>query len=115
MALHWSILGSMFVGERGITSPRTQRTLPSTFLGRLFLTWTNPGGGTGYIFTIATYAGLYIASCINMTIDDFSVTQSADSIMFGGFLLSYMVIYLGLARLVMLALPKSIGFSLRYR
>lgn len=49
-AIHWAIMGSMMTGEWPELSMRVRRRLPQSFLGRAFLTWFNPGPGTGYMF-----------------------------------------------------------------
>lgn len=49
-AFHWTIMGSMMTGEWPELSMRVRRRLPQSFLGRAFLTWFNPGPGTGYMF-----------------------------------------------------------------
>ena len=49
-ALHWGVMGSMMTGEWPELSMRVKRALPQSFLGRAFLTWFNPGPGTGYMF-----------------------------------------------------------------
>jgi hypothetical protein len=51
-------LGGLVAGEQGIISPRAQRTLPKTWLGRLFLTWFYPGAGLGYVFLTCLITGL---------------------------------------------------------
>ena len=47
---HWVIMGAMMTGEWPELSMRVRRGLPQSFLGRSFLTWFNPGPGTGYMF-----------------------------------------------------------------
>lgn len=47
---HWMIMGAMMTGEWPELSMRVRRGLPQSFLGRSFLTWFNPGPGTGYMF-----------------------------------------------------------------
>ena len=49
-AVHWTVMGSMMTGEWPELSMRVKRGLPQSFLGRAFLTWFNPGPGTGYVF-----------------------------------------------------------------
>jgi hypothetical protein len=45
-----------------------QRSLPQSFLGRVFLTWFNPGPGTGYVFTVANLCTVWLAAMIGMFI-----------------------------------------------
>jgi hypothetical protein len=51
--MHWYVMGAMMVLERPGLSPRVKRSLPQTFLGRIFLTWFSPGPGTGYLFAVS--------------------------------------------------------------
>ena len=47
---YWLAMGTLMLGESPELSPRVQRDLPKTYLGRMLLTWFNPGPGTGFIF-----------------------------------------------------------------
>ncbi|MCA9193253.1 MAG: hypothetical protein KDB03_15890 [Planctomycetales bacterium] len=106
------VLGALIAGERGIISPRAQRTLPSTFLSRAALTWFYPGAGLGYIFLVClfgavvlTLAGLeyyYAASGNNLR-------GSEPISLVGYYLLCYLIIYSGIARLLMLLVPRGIA------
>ncbi|MEK6233921.1 MAG: hypothetical protein N2C14_04345, partial [Planctomycetales bacterium] len=44
---HWYVLGALMIGESPVMSQRVKRSLPQSFFGRTFLTWLNPGPGTG--------------------------------------------------------------------
>ncbi|TWU01239.1 ABC transporter permease [Stieleria varia] len=46
----WTLASSMMVAESGVMTPRIQRELPSSFFGRMALTWMTPGPGTGLVF-----------------------------------------------------------------
>lgn len=59
--IYWWIVGSFLIGEWAELSPRVRRQLPQTFLGRMLLTWFNPGSGTGYVFTLANLGLILIA------------------------------------------------------
>ena len=59
--VYWWVVGSFLVGEWAELSPRVRRQLPQTFLGRMLLTWFNPGSGTGYIFTLANLGLILLA------------------------------------------------------
>ncbi|GAB5403731.1 MAG: ABC transporter permease [Aureliella sp.] len=105
----FGFVGGLVTGERGVISPRTRRTLPRTFLGRVFLTWLYPGAGLGYMFLISLFAGwcvtvaageLYFQSSYGSEFSDFSIT------VLGYVLLCYLAMYLGLNRLLMLAVPR---------
>ena len=52
----WWLMGAFMVGERPELSPRVRRDLPATFLGRVCLTWFQPGPGPGYFFAVANVA-----------------------------------------------------------
>lgn len=52
IAAMWTLCGSLMVAERPTITPRIQRELPSSFLGRLYLTWLTPGPTTGLVFSI---------------------------------------------------------------
>lgn len=51
--LYWIFLGGLLIGETTELSPRAQRDLPQSFLGRMFFGILNPGPGTGYFFAVA--------------------------------------------------------------
>ncbi|MCA9134570.1 MAG: hypothetical protein KDA45_15490, partial [Planctomycetales bacterium] len=102
-------LGALLTGERGMISPRAQRTLPHTFLGRVFLTWLYPGAGLGYVFMVCMYAALvgtlvfldiYFGSRLQRMWGDSSMVAT------GYLLLCYLAIYLGANRLLLLLLPR---------
>lgn len=50
--LNWFVAGMFLVSEPPIVSQRLRRSLPQTGLGRVALTWFNPGPGAGYVFTL---------------------------------------------------------------
>ncbi|MEM7476885.1 MAG: hypothetical protein AAF483_18020 [Planctomycetota bacterium] len=100
--------GALITGEYGVISPRSQRTLPKTFAGRVLLTWLYPGAGLGYVFVVVLFAGMALTfSGIELGFSrdnrngDFSVSITS------AFLLCYMIIYLGIGRLLFLLIPKS--------
>lgn len=102
-------IGALITGERGVISPRAQRSLPKTFIGRVFLTWMYPGAGLGYVFLIAMYAALVITLCGIELYFENSLQNSfgRNSVIATGYmLLCYLAIYLGFNRIVMLAVPK---------
>jgi len=51
-AIFWGIVGPFLSLETATLSPRARRELPQSLLGRVGLTWFNPGDGSGYIFTV---------------------------------------------------------------
>lgn len=102
-------VGTLLTGERGIISPRAQRGLPRTFLGRVFLTWLYPGAGLGTVYVICLFAALVGTLA---AVDFFSMwnTQTmrrdSGSLIAGYLLLCYLAFYVGLNRLVMLLIPR---------
>lgn len=104
-------LGGLITGEYGVISPRAQRTLPKTFFGRVFLTWLYPGAGLGYIFVVSLFGGLVIslAGVELFYTNSLNNWFGRDSVIVAGYLLlGYLAFYLGLNRLLMLGLPKTI-------
>ncbi len=102
-------IGSLMTGERGIISPRACRTLPKTFAGRVFFTWFFPGAGMGYVFMVCVFAAL--VATMSLTELYYSTTMQLrfgrSAVAFVGYLLlCYLVIYLGLNRLFMLAASR---------
>lgn len=65
-SMHWYAMGVFLTAESPELSPRVQRRLPQSFLGRLFLTWFNPGPGTGYFFSLINLAAaiLMAVACL---------------------------------------------------
>jgi hypothetical protein len=59
--LLWTFCGAMLVSESSIETPRVRRDLPSSFLGRSFLTWLMPGPVTGLVF-VTINMGILLAS-----------------------------------------------------
>ncbi len=104
------IIGALMTGERGVISPRAQRTLPRTFAGRIFLTWMYPGAGLGYIFLICIYAALIATLAImEVYMQSTSTWRGRESGLVSGLLLlGYLAIYLGFNRLLMLAVSRNL-------
>ena len=102
-------IGSLMTGELGIISPRARRTLPTTFAGRVFLTWFYPGAGMGYIFLVCLFAALVATMCFTEVYYSFSMqmTMGRSGIQYVGYLLlCYLTIYAGINRLIMMAVAK---------
>ncbi len=104
-------IGSLITGERGVISPRAQRTLPKTFFGRIFLTWLYPGAGLGYIYLVCLYAALVVTLggvelYYSATIRNFFGRESV--LAAGYLLLCYLTIYLGVNRLIMMSVTKQL-------
>ena len=58
LAAIWTVCGALLVAESSVMTPRIQRELPSTFLGRMCLTWLTPGPATGLVFASSVIAVL---------------------------------------------------------
>ena len=105
--LHWYLMGTFMVGEWPYLSPRVKRQLPQSFLGRVFLTWFNPGPGTGYLFALGNLLAALVLSLLAA-----GVWNSIAGLMMPGrsflevityFALigyCYIVIYLGIGKLL---------------
>lgn len=52
----WTVVGAMMCAESPTLTPRIRRSLPGSFLGRLFFTWLTPGPATGLVFSLVTLA-----------------------------------------------------------
>ncbi|RMF42050.1 MAG: hypothetical protein D6753_08445 [Planctomycetota bacterium] len=107
------VAGTLMAGERGILSPRAQRGLPKTFAGRLFKTWFYPGAGLGYVFLVCLFA----AQAITFSVAEM-YHKAATSNVFGResvtmvscLLVCYLVFYVGLTRLTMWLVPRTVPF-----
>jgi len=60
--LHWYAMGTLMTGESPALSRRVKRSLPQSFLGRVLLTWFNPGPGTGLMFAVTNLAAMSVFS-----------------------------------------------------
>ncbi len=107
LALHWGLVGTFFVGESGTTSPRAQRSLPDTLLSRLFLTWTNPGSGPGYIFVLTSFAAIVMTVLFNRVVYSLASNHYLELVGYGLTLLGHLTVYLGTTRLIVLLIPQN--------
>jgi hypothetical protein len=108
-AIHWMIMGSLMIGEAAQLSPRVKRSLPQSFLGRMTLTWFNPGSGTGYMFATTNFMTIVLIMVVCGWIAGFAGFRGAPDgrMYFFSFLLwSYLALYLGTGRLLFLFLRK---------
>ena len=103
-------VGSLINGELGVMSPRAQRGLPRTFLGRVNLTWLFPGTGLGYVYLVCLFGAVVATSCAVefyfMWNQSLARVTDSHSVM-ACLLLGYFITYLGLNRLTMMLIPKS--------
>lgn len=107
---YWAVMGVFMNSESTEMSARVKRQLPQSFLGRTFLTWFNPGPATGYLFAVVNFfavcllAGMavlanllffsgrasgWLGAAAHQTVMAFAVVE-----------LCYLIIYLGLGRLL---------------
>jgi ABC-type transport system involved in cytochrome c biogenesis permease component len=114
--LHWMVMGAMMIGEQAQLSPRVRRQLPVTLAGRALLTWFNPGSGTGYVFAVINYFSavvLVMIATIFAQIVGFNGTP--DLFRFGTFctlLGCYLIVYLGVTRILTIFLREYLYFGL---
>jgi hypothetical protein len=104
IGLHWYVMGMFMTGESPQLSPRVKRQLPQSFLGRVFLTWFNPGPGTGYILVISSLLGALALVLLAVLASDslgfssptrWSSVDTGQILAFGVLGLSYVTVYLG--------------------
>ncbi|WP_417744984.1 ABC transporter permease [Rosistilla oblonga] len=108
-AIYWTFMGGLMLGESDTLSARVRRDLPKTFLGRVLLTWLNPGPGTGMVFAISSFAGviatIYTLETIGL-VPRFARTGSI--LPLAATLLGYMMFFLGITHLLV-SLVRSKG------
>ena len=107
---HWGIAGSIMMGERGTIPARARRSLPSSLLGRVFLTWLNPGAGPGYIFVLLSFTG----SAFTLVIAPWFLLPSSQAniqlplVIYVSALTCYLALYLGILRLTCMVFLRSV-------
>ncbi len=105
-------IGAFVVSENGIISPRAQRTLPQTMLGRVFGTWYFPGAGLGYILMTCLFTAYVITyGVLALTARGFqiSINHGDDlvTICFVSWL--YFMFFTGLTRLILLMVSRTVS------
>jgi hypothetical protein len=65
---YWFVMGSLLTSERPKMSQRMRRSLPQSFLGRVFLTWFNPGPASGYMFVVANATAILLLMLVAVAI-----------------------------------------------
>jgi hypothetical protein len=100
--VHWGVAGSIMMGERGTIPVRARRTLPSSLLARVFLTWLNPGAGPGYIFVMLSFIGSSLALIIGpwVLLDPNLTNFQLPLLVYVLALICYLALYLGIVRLI---------------
>ena len=107
---YWAVMGSLMIAESPKLFQRARRRLPQSFLGRVFLTWLQPGPGTGYVFAVAnTWAlmTLVVATAIHcrqqQIIGPFQLAHVEPTLLAAA---CYVTIYLGIGRLLAALLER---------
>lgn len=106
------VIGSLITGEHGIISPRAQRTLPKSFLGRLLFSWFYPGAGLGFIFVVCLFASLALTCALTEVYLDVTQIKTNSRYSISGtaiVLLCHLTIYLGINRVFLYCLSSKIG------
>jgi hypothetical protein len=109
-AMYWYFMGAFLTSERTGMSQRVKRALPQSFLGRVVLTWLNPGPASGYMFVIANataialMAVLAFASGAKVGTGAWPSTEQVVYLMLVG--VCYLVAYLGVGLLAIAALRR---------
>ena len=108
--VHWGVAGSIMMGERGTIPARARRSLPSSLLGRVFLTWLNPGAGPGYIFILLSFMGsaftLVIAPWVLLHPSQRNIELSL--VIYVTAMTCYLALYLGIVRLTCMAFLRRV-------
>jgi hypothetical protein len=108
-------MGMFVTGESPELSPRVKRDLPQSFLGRAFLTWFNPGPGTGYMFVFCNLAAAFVVLAVGVAVVDqggfvglrrWAGTDVEQVLAFTGLGIGYVVLYLGLGLLAVRLLRR---------
>ncbi len=108
---YWLLMGTLMLSESSQLSPRVQRQLPSTYAGRLMLTWFNPGPGTGFVFAISSGAvGAVVMGVFGQLVG--GRAARTDSFTFALIIAGYLMAYLGVTRLIVMPLGRRLGQSL---
>ncbi len=112
---HWYVMGAFMTGESADLSPRVRRRLPQTLLGRVFLTWFNPGPGTGYMFALANLGGVAVLVALTIAMAEVVFPQVTSKwkpievlqiLTFMSLGVAYLAIYLGIGKLIVALLRR---------
>ena len=110
---YWLLMGTLMLAESPELSPRVQRGLPSTFVGRAFLTWFNPGPGTGFVYAFASGTAGISTLGLFSTFLNFP-NRGPVLMLFPLLVIGYLAGFLGIVRLIAMPLCRRFGrmFSL---
>jgi hypothetical protein len=108
---YWYAMGALLTSERRGISQRVKRRLPTSFLGRVFLSWLNPGPASGYMFVVANGTVIVLACLLGLMAKEFLRGRGgwpSGEEMFFALIVgwSYAVAYLGFGLLVIRALRR---------
>src|SRR5262249_38755848 len=110
--IYWYVMGSMLTAERPGMSQRVRRRLPQSILGRMFLSWLNPGPASGYMFAVASATAIALFCFLGTLMSSAPSTRGSNSPgideMFYLLLIGwgYLVAYLGIGLLVITVLRR---------
>jgi hypothetical protein len=105
-------IGAFVVSENGIISPRAQRTLPRTILGRVFGTWYFPGAGLGYILMVCLFtAYVFTWAVLGQIARSYQIQINTGDDLAAICLVCwlYFVFFTGLTRLILLGISRSVS------
>lgn len=106
--MYWFIMGALMTSEWPHLSRRVQRSLPQSTFGRMFLSFFNPGPGSGYMFAVSNLTALVITALVVACVSPPMGWMTLDRVVCGLIIAwGYVVGYLGLGRLF-------IGFMRRW-
>jgi len=113
--IYWYTMGTILTSEWPHLTRRVQRSLPQSTAGRVLLTWFNPGPGTGYMFAIANLTTIALTGLVlvawngSVAPAPINPEQAAYFIILGW---SYVVIFLGVGRLLISLLRRLLFVSI---
>jgi hypothetical protein len=110
LGAYWLLMGTLMLTESPELSPRVQRGLPNTLLGRAFLTWFNPGPGTGFVYAVASgIAGVSVLGVFSLST---RITPSLAPFLMTLIVIGYLTGFLGTVRLIAMPLCRRFGRKL---
>ena len=103
LATYWLVIGTIALTESTEISPRVRRELPSTILGRAFLSAFMPGPSSGYLFAVCSGSVAIVGfGCFGTLVG--TKHSGTEPILFSLVMIGYLMTYLGLVRLLTLPL-----------
>jgi hypothetical protein len=116
--VYWYFMGILLTSERPQMSERVKRRLPSSFFGRAYLSWLNPGAASGYMFVVANATSLLVMAFLALTATEWLGRSSSPVPSFSQFMStifvgwSYLVVYLGVGLLLVTAIRRVASVSM---